>query len=622
MLKTVKLSLLRLLDRSLLQSWLATCRPLLAEMQVALVENDGRILMEVGVPPEAGLETPSSSFPLKVQEQVIGTLQATGWGVTHSPGKFLLPVIQQGLELLLLCGMDSRALAQETLERYREINLLYKIGETIGSSLDPEIIPELILEEAKRVIQSDVGCVVLKDKLGKFWVAADFGLEVMLRALEEAGQILCADGEMLESATILTPGQFSDSEKQLATILSAPLRTRENKLGVVLLGRKKARAVFSAGELKLLTAATSQVAVMMENARLFVDIKQQRDAIAEMKNYMDNIFASIASGVITTDMADRISLLNRAAEEVLCLNAAQVVGNSYLADLPGVGPSLAVLAETVKQSNHAVIGRELQSTLPERGQVNLQLHLSPLLNNYAQSVEGVAIVLEDLTAQRQLEAEVQQVRGTFERYVSPSVVQQLLSDPSRVRLGGVRQDVSIFFADLGGFTTFSENLDPEVLFVVLNRYLTLGAQAVLDEGGTLDKFMGDAVMAIFNAPLPQSDYAFRAVRAAWNLKCAIQTLHARPGSAKEMLFGVGIGTGPAVVGNVGSPQLQNYTAIGGSVNLASRLQEYAEPGQILIEEQTYQLVSQNVRVRQLGEIHFKGYSKLKMVYEVVGWQGN
>ena len=178
--KIAKLSLRRLLDRQTLYSWLASFIPLLTGIRVALVENDGRIFMELvpppGAKPLAGV-APVISFPLEVQGQVVGSLRAAGQGVTQSPGKLLLPALSQSLELLLSRSMDSRELAQEVLERYREINLLYKIGETIGASLDPEVIPGLILKEAVQVIQSDVGCVALGEELGEFRVVANFGFD-------------------------------------------------------------------------------------------------------------------------------------------------------------------------------------------------------------------------------------------------------------------------------------------------------------------------------------------------------------------------------------------------------------------------------------------------------------
>ena len=225
--------------------------------------------------------------------------------------------------------------------------------------------------------------------------------------------------------------------------------------------------------------------------------------------------------------------------------------------------------------------------------------------------------MDDLTEQKQLEQRVRQVRQTFERYVPPQVVEQLLSNPENVQLGGTRQETTILFADIRGFTAFGEKLSPEVLVEVLNQHLTLAAQAVLGQEGTLDKFIGDAVMAIFNAPLPQPDHALRAVRAAWNMQQAIVALHADSPPDKQLSFGVGIVTGPSIVGNVGSPELHNYTAIGDSVNLAARLQSYARGGQVLLDVKAYEQVRDQIVARELGAVQIKGHSEPDLVFEVL-----
>jgi adenylate cyclase len=129
--------------------------------------------------------------------------------------------------------------------------------------------------------------------------------------------------------------------------------------------------------------------------------------------------------------------------------------------------------------------------------------------------------------------------------------------------------------------------------------------------------MGDAVMAVFNAPLAQPDHALRAVRAAWRMQQAITEVHRRLPEEECLRFGVGIVTGPAVVGNVGSPDLQNYTAIGDSVNLASRLQTHAGPGQILLDARAHERVRQQVVTRELGYVQFKGHSEPDLVFELI-----
>jgi class 3 adenylate cyclase len=227
-------------------------------------------------------------------------------------------------------------------------------------------------------------------------------------------------------------------------------------------------------------------------------------------------------------------------------------------------------------------------------------------------------VLDDLTERRQLEQQIQQVRSTFERYVVPRVVAQLLSDPENVRLGGARRELTVLFADIRNFSVYSQKSTPEDLVQVLNQHLTLAAEAILAEEGTLDKFMGDSTMALFNTPLPQSDHALRAVRAALAMQNAISELHADIAQENRLSFGVGITTGLAVVGNIGSTTVQNYTAIGDSVNMASRLQAYAQPGQILLNQMAYEQVFDHVVGHQVGLVQLKGRSEPDLVFKVTG----
>lgn len=232
-----------------------------------------------------------------------------------------------------------------------------------------------------------------------------------------------------------------------------------------------------------------------------------------------------------------------------------------------------------------------------------------------------AIAIHNMQLMRQLhltkEREKQQIRGMFERYVAPTVVEQILAQPGQVQLGGRRQPVTVLFADVRGFSSFSTQTSPEVLVELLNQYMRVAAEAVLAQEGTLDKFMGDAVMAFFNAPLVQADHPVRAVRAAWKLCRMVEKLHQHLPPEHRLYFGVGVGIGEAVVGNIGTPQLMNYTVIGDSVNKVKRLQEQAKGGQILISQETCHLVQDCARVRSVGDILLKGQSQPEQVYEVI-----
>jgi len=207
-------------------------------------------------------------------------------------------------------------------------------------------------------------------------------------------------------------------------------------------------------------------------------------------------------------------------------------------------------------------------------------------------------------------------RKLFERMVSPAVIKQL--DPNSLALGGKRVGITILFADIRGFTSYSETQSPEQLVSVLNRYLAAGAECVLEEEGTVDKFLGDAVMAWFNAPMPQSDHTLRAIRAALKLRERIAQLHAVLPPEAHLAFGVGIHSGDAVLGLIGTEKRLEYTAIGDSVNTTKRLQENAGKNQIVISAEAYERVKEYVNVVQMEPMTLKGKRSAVPVYEVLG----
>ncbi len=207
----------------------------------------------------------------------------------------------------------------------------------------------------------------------------------------------------------------------------------------------------------------------------------------------------------------------------------------------------------------------------------------------------------------------EQTRVLFERYLPPQVAQYLIDDPSRANLGGERREVTILFADLRGFTALAEKMPPERLIEVVNGYLSIATESIFANGGVLDKFMGDAVMALYNSPLDQPDHALRAVKTAFAVRESLMDQDQEP----ALHFGFGINTGEAVVGNVGSQALMNYTAIGDAVNVAFRLQEQAKEQQILLSRATYDQVKDLVEVKSLGRMRIKRRAEEAEVYEAL-----
>jgi adenylate cyclase len=192
----------------------------------------------------------------------------------------------------------------------------------------------------------------------------------------------------------------------------------------------------------------------------------------------------------------------------------------------------------------------------------------------------------------------------FGQYMSPDVAAALLADPDQAALGGSLVEVTALFADLRGFTTFSEGVPPDEIVTMLNRYHGVAVPCILDNGGTIVQFVGDALLALFNAPARQPDHAKQAVRAALDMQVAVgEIAQGRPDWPQ---FRVGANTGPALVGNIGSETLRGFNAMGDAVNVAARLQTLAEPGQVVIGAATRDAIGAAVSVRALGDLEVKG----------------
>lgn len=216
-------------------------------------------------------------------------------------------------------------------------------------------------------------------------------------------------------------------------------------------------------------------------------------------------------------------------------------------------------------------------------------------------------------------ARKKKVLNAFKKYVAPEIIDEISkSGDFQIKLGGENRDIAVLFVDIRGFTTMSEVLEPEQVVEILNEYLSLTTKSIFDNSGTLDKFVGDATMAVFNSPFDLPDYEFKAVCAAMDIvnggKALEKTLMEKYG--RTVGFGVGVNVGPAVVGNIGCEFRMDFTAIGDTVNTAARLEANAKKGQVLISDALYERVKDRVEVAEIGEIPLKGKSKGVFVYEV------
>ncbi|GAB4503323.1 MAG: hypothetical protein Fur0043_03150 [Anaerolineales bacterium] len=501
------------------------------------------------------------------------------------------------------------------------LRALAGIGQVVNSTLELDSVLQIVMDTIVRLTRAERGFLMLRNDAGEMSIRiarnweqesikpneAAISRTIIQRVIETGGPILTTNAQ--------EDPRFGRQESivafNLRSILCVPLKLKNELIGVLYADNRIRSGIFSENERDLLTAFANQAAVAIENARLFSSLRRTLDEVTELKNLMDNIFASIASGVITADIQDQITLCNRAAESILGRAAAEMIGHPLPEVLPGVAASILPHLATVRKTDKPVVGLEISHTLPQRGTVDWRLNLSPL-KDADQTTQGVAIVLDDMTERKRLEAQ----RRLFERMVSPAVIEQL--DPNSLQLGGKRVDLTVLFADIRGFTSLSEKVSPERLVSILNLYLAAMAEAVLAQEGTIDKFLGDAVMAWFNAPIPQPDHTLRAVKAALAMRESVERLYKSLPPDSHLAFGVGIHYGDAVLGLIGTERRLEYTAISDSVNTAKRLQENSARNQILISREAYVRVERQVTAKHFAPLMVKGKTQPIEVYEVLG----
>lgn len=516
-----------------------------------------------------------------------------------------------------------------------ELETLYEIARILNSTLEFDKVLRLVMDEVIRVVNAERGFLVLVHPTTKeltFEIARDkqartidrgefnFSRRTVERVVRSREAILTDDAqvEMKEQESIVAFG--------IRSIMCAPLIVRENCIGAVYVDSRINANLFGPKHRDLLAAFCHQAAIAIDNARLFADLNQALRKVEEDKQYMDNIFASIANGVVIMDPAGIITKFNDAAGLILRVNPLGAIGKHYrdvFAALPQIG-LVDLLQQAHNQHEHGtIVPSSVDCAIPGRGPglVNLTLYVTALRDAESNTPIGMALVIDDRTELKRAEAKVKEIRRIFGRYVHPHVVQQLIENPNALNLGGETRDISIISADIRGFTRLSEGMTPEAVMNTLNTYLEIMVKAVWDEEGTVTGFWGDALMAIFNAPLAQEDHALRAVRAAWKMRVAVLDYQRSRPQDVQFSFGFGVNTGEAMVGNIGSRErIQTYTAIGDAVNVAARVQSNASDNNILLNHPTFARVRQLVQVTKLPPLMVKNKTDPLHVWCLLGWR--
>ena len=487
-----------------------------------------------------------------------------------------------------------------------ELETLFDIGVAISSVLDVNELAEDVLFRAIGVLNASKGMFVrqndqspILDILSMFnWGESKFLLSKKIDVLAKLN-----DGE---GGLILTSNEKTELQKKLKenNLLVVPLRANENLLGFMILCDKETRSGvedFNELDLDILTSLSNQAAVAMDNAKLFKEI-------TEAKQFNESILGSIATGVITINVLGEVDSVNKAGENILKMDKDSIINNHYMFLFEKDPDVIEIITKTELSKK---ITTEINIPFLTASQETIvNVSAAPRIDING-NTEGLVIAIEDIS-------DVSKVKNTFKRYVSKQVVDNLLEDETKLNLGGEEREVTILFTDIRGFTSMSENMEPEQVVMTLNEYFSEMIDIVFKHNGTLDKIIGDELMVVFGAPLAAEDDTERALNTAVEMQNKIKELNDTRKQRGEdpVLVGAGINKGFVVSGNIGSRDMMDYTVIGDTVNLGSRLCSAAGPGEIIVSKEVIKNQEDKFLFKELKPILVKGKKDKINIFKV------
>jgi adenylate cyclase len=518
----------------------------------------------------------------------------------------------------------------------RGASALLKATASLGQSLNLEKTLQAVMDEARDLMQADRSTLFLLDRdKRELWskvASADGQTKIEIRIPADRGiaGYVASTGQTLNILDAYGDPRFDPSIDRRTgyrtrTILCMPVFNSENVLIGVTQLINKHQGSFNALDEEFMRAFNIQAGIALENAQLF-------ERVLLEQQYQKDVLQSLSDAVISTDMQGRIVTINNAALQLLgCLEAKtdevqaqemseRLVGQFVWETVP-IEPLQARLEESLNQANRFYLPEQSllltiadsDSGLVQTIERSINLTVTPLMNPQ-DKVRGGLVVLEDISQEKRM-------KTTLYRYMTPGVAEQVMALGDDALMIGERKEVSILFSDIRGYTSLTERMGAAEVVALLNNYFETMVDAVFAYKGTLDKFIGDALMAVYGAPLPLENHAWMAVQSALDMRHRLAEFNQhRQATAQPIRIGIGISSGEVVSGNIGSQKRMDYTVIGDGVDISSRLEGITKQYgcDIILSEFTYRLCQDKIWVRELDCVCVKGKTKPIQIYELIG----
>ncbi len=542
--------------------------------------------------------------------RVIGVAQLlnkTGGGFTKADQALL-----EQLTHYASATLESTVLIENVTKRQKQEGELLDVVNDVSSEIQLGPLLKKIIGTVTRMLGAERSTLFLNDdRTNELYTEVGEGLGATRirfpNSVGIAGAVFTS-GETINIRHAYADLRFNPSfDKQTGfftrSILCVPVVNKTGAPIGVTQVLNKIGGTFTADDETRLKAFTAQISICLENARLFDDVQT-------IKNYNEAMLESMSNGVLTINEKGMIVTCNSAAQRILRKTPADVLGRPtadiFAAPNDWVLQALSRLGDG--GAPDALVDAELHI---DEEVVSVNATVLPLIDA-KRGPMGSMLVLEDISSEKR-------VKATMSRYMDPMLADKLLTGGQDL-LGGTASEATVLFSDIRSFTTLTEQLGAQGTVALLNEYFTLMVECIQREGGMLDKFIGDAIMAVFGTPFPHDDDEDRSVRAALGMLRDLDTFNRQRAQRGLMAIdmGIGINTDTIVSGNIGSPRRMDYTVIGDGVNLASRLESACKEygARLLISDRTLSRLKGSYRTREVDLVIVKGKTEPVAVHEV------